>query len=1391
MYRKQVHMEETFMQHKKQAVLHVLTIGALLLSSIGLLPVAASIASADQSAPAVQPQAQTATTSTDPAEGFVPYHAKNGVTSGGEEGVVEGDPLDRDYAFYSRRSAHDPGTDFTLADAAALRAQAANQLAGTLQNRPAQPAQGEAYSGAWTSVGPDPMVLTGRGDGSFDAMAGRIGALAIRSSAPYTMYLGGAQGGVWTMAYPYTGTWTPRTDDLASLAIGALALAPSNENIVYVGTGEGALSGDSYFGNGVLKSIDGGNTFTHISGTYFTKTSISKIVVDPTNPNTLYAGTLRGRGGIRRTSPPDASTFGVYKSTDGGVSWTVVLTASTNALDFAGITDMAIDPQNPQVIYASLLGSGISKTVNGGATWTTVMNGLPTNANYTLAPTRFSLGIGHPSVAVSATLYTGFEWYDTSLTYHRSTVWKSTDEGGSWTQTTDTGNVVSGYCGTSPSSTQCWYDNVIGVDPISPTIVYALGLYNYGTGSGGVYRSMDGGTTWKDLGFNLHPDYHAIAIRNDDPSVVVIGNDGGAWWSSSRGGRLNSGDPITATTWNNLNGVISNTLSGPVVESRSGLALGQFGSVAANPAVADRFYGGLQDNGTQRKSTVSNTWYDVASGDGGQVLIDPTDANYMYGTYYGISPYRFVDGGGLYIGGTSNQYILGGINLNDRSEFYIPWMMDPANSSRLYLGTYRVYRTDNAKAPAAADVLWNTISGDLTSGCTGAAPNGGRGCVITSFGKSAGANALYVGTEEGWMWLTTDATVAAPVWSRIDISGTTPGRPVSAFAVDRSNYRVAYVAFNGFDPATPATPGHVFKTTNAGQSWTNITNNLPDVPVNSIDVDPSDPNALYAGTDIGPFVSYNNGTSWAPLGTGFPIVTVHQMAINSFTRQIVAATHGRGVWAITDNATQLPALQISKSTNGLPVGPGTDLEYAVTVKNYGNITATNVVITDPLPANTTFVAAGSGGTLVGGNVVFTLPAVEEPTVVTTPPSIPPTGLNVGLLPGSATVTYTVHIASVGLSSGSVITNDGYLATSAEGPGAVGSPYYVTLSPANAVAMTPASQADGTRAGQVITYVETIQNMGFTADNYNLTKTGNVWPVVFWNAAQTSQITQTATINPGSSANVVVQVTVPATATNEASDTVTVKATSVANAAVFASAAIKTTAITRHVLLVDESGDPSILPVYTNALNSSGAQYNIWDVAADPNLTSNILKAYSVVVWYTGPAYPDPIGPYESELAAFLDGGGRLFMSGQDILDQAAGQAPFVLNYLHVLWDGTERFNDVGTFTVTGVLSSPVTSSFGPTPLDFTILGGVDYSDVITPTAPAINAFTGIYGKSALNGLPDALTVDTGTYKVMFLAFPFEALGTASDRTNLMSSAITWFGGVQLLPYRIYLPIVPR
>jgi uncharacterized repeat protein (TIGR01451 family) len=1348
------------MPRKKQAILNGLTIVALLLATIGIVPAGAMIV-----APQTGSGRSSGITSADSLNGFDdewPGVAPSRRKVRRPVGVYADVPLERADAFYVRRLTHDPVVPFTMYDATELRAEAAAQFGGANKTQPAAPA---AFGGAWTNVGPDPMVLVSRGDNTFDAMTGRIGALAIRSSAPYTMYLGGAQGGVWTMASPYTGTWTAKTDQLSSLAIGALALAPSNEDILYVGTGEGALSGDSYFGNGVLKSTNGGATFAKVSAAgYFTSVSISKIVVDAADPNTLYVGTLRGRGGARRTSPPDASPFGVWKSTDGGVNYTLVLTASIDALEFAGVTDLAMDPQNSQVIFASMLGRGISKTVNGGANWTTAMTGLPTG-NYGALPSRVALGIGRLPTMTESTVYAGFELQGTSG-YIPSRIYKSVDSGGTWTKTLDVGNVVDDYCGS-----QCTYDNLIDVDPSDPNIVYALGLYNYGTGSGGIFRSVNGGTNWVDIGFNLHPDYHAIAIRKDNPSIVVMGNDGGVWWSSSRGGRLTAGDPLTATQWSNLNGLVNPNTAATLFSSN--LVLGQFTSVATNPTVPNRFYGGTQDNGTLRKSTGTNTWFDTASGDGGQVLVDPTDANFVFGTYYGISPYRFTDGMGSFF---SNASIKNNIP-TERSEFYIPWMMDPANSNRLYLGTYRVFRTDNAKTPNVGDVFWNTISGDLTSGCTGAAANGGRGCVITAFGKSAGSPALYVGNMEGWIWLTTDSTVASPVWNRVDISGTTPLRPVSALAIDRSNYRVAYAGFTGFSAATPATPGHVFKTTNGGQTWANISNNLPDIPVNSIIQDASDPNTLYVATDVGPYVSTNDGVSWAPMGTGFPIVTIWQLALNSFTRQIVAGTHGRGIWSLTDSATTRPALQISKSIPSVPVGPGGLMQYNVTIKNYGNITATNVVITDPVPVNTSFVAAGSGGSFNGTQVVWTVPQVAKPVQVATGGS-----LGVGLQPGETTVTFTVQITSTGVvTAGSVITNDGFLAKSAEGPGAVGSPFLVTLSPANAVLVSPASQRDGTRAGQSITYTVKVDNRGFSADNYSLSMTGNAWPTTLWDATFTTQITQTGNVAPGASTTVGVKVTVPVTATSGLTDTVAVKATSQANASVNGTASIQTIAVVRQVLLVDNDGSaPDVESFYTAAVTASGYAFDYWDLTAEQGaLPPNYLKAYKAVVWFTGASYPGPLLPYEEKLAAFLDGGGRLFMSGQDILDQAAGTTAFVYNYLHIDWDGTEIQNDTGVLTVTAVISSPAVGGLGAYPMNYALFGGTDYSDQITPVDPAVPAFTDDVGET------NALSVDADGYRVVFLGWPFESMGTAADRTAVMNRSLAY------LLAQLYLPVVRK
>ncbi len=1333
----------------------------LIVVSLVLPPLLSSVAMARQ--PSDPESASPNSPPTDPDDPILKPPRKK------QPQVREGDPLERDDWFYSRRTAGDPNVKFTLADAAVKRAEAAQQVIA-MKKQPGgiSPA---AFGGNWQNVGPNPIVQVLRGEaGPFGAMSGRIGALAIRSTPPYTVYLGAAQGGVWVATFPSpvtaTVSWTPKTDFLPSLAIGALALAPSNEDIVYVGTGEGALSGDSYFGNGILKSTDGGNTFSQVGGTTFNQVSISKLAVDPTNPNHVYAAALRGRGGARRTTPPTQSPWGIWESTNGGVNWTLRLTATavvTNInsvlYNIGGATDIVMDPSQPNVLYASILGQGISKTVDGGANWFSIMNGFPITATYASPAdvTRFSLGISHPSAAVSATLYTGFDWVDPLGNHRPSTVWKSTDEGASWSETNTA--VVRDYCGG-----QCFYDNVLAVDPISPTIVYVGGQFDYNNGRGGIYRSTNGGATWVDLGFGQHPDFHAIAVRRDAPNNVVIGNDGGVWYSANRGGRLSPGAPVSAVDWINWNGTVNPTNA--AVLARTGLAITQFTSAAQAPALINRIYGGTQDNGTERKSVASNTWFDFAGGDGGQVLVDPTDGRYIYGTYFGISPWRVVDAG---LGFFTNQYILNGINLNDRSEFYIPWVMDPDHPSRLYLGTFRVYRTDNAKAVSAPDVVWTAISPDLTTGCAGAAPNGARGCLLTAFGATAGAPALYTGSDDGVVYFTPDATVAAPSWTRVD-KAPLPNRPLAGIAVDRSNYRVAYLAYNGFNAATPSAPGHVFKTTDAGATWTDISGNLPDVPVNSIILDATDRNTLYVGTDVGPLVTYNRGASWAPLGTGFPIVSIEGLDLNPFTRQLVAGTHGRGMWRLNDSATQMPALQVRKTVADFPVGPGSILTYVITLKNVGNLTATNISIQDPLPANTTFVSASSGGSLVGGKIVWSVPNVPAPTVTD------PGGFT-GVQAGTVSVSFTVQITSSGVvTSGSVITDDGLTVTSLEGASATGSPFNVTLAPANALSLFTPSQLDGTRAGQSLPYYMTVRNLAYLPDSYKLSVSGNTFTMTFTDLFG-SPITQTNSLAPGATYPFFAQVFVPASAANNQRDTERVTLTSNGNPSVSQAVTLTTIAVTRTVLLVDQDYDnPDVRAYYAETLDSMGVLYNLWDLSTDPVLPQNYLRAHRSVVWFTGTAYPSPITVYEPVLSALLDSGGRLFMSGWDILDQSGGTTPFVHDYLHIDWDGTDRQNDLGTTSVTADPLNSVTSGLGTIPVDPTVLDPVnDFSDQITPIAPAVSAFLDDKGQTDALSVEDTSTISGLKYRVMFLAFPFEAMGTISDRVNLLTRAFNWFG----------------
>jgi hypothetical protein len=321
-------------------------------------------------------------------------------------------------------------------------------------------------------------------------------------------------------------------------------------------------------------------------------------------------------------------------------------------------------------------------------------------------------------------------------------------------------------------------------------------------------------------------------------------------------------------------------------------------------------------------------------------------------------------------------------------------------------------------------------------------------------------------------------------------------------------------------------------------------------------------------------------------------------------------------------------------------------------------------------------------------------------------------------------------------------------------------------------VTPEAQKGAQNPDGIIEYIATVRNNGFQTDTFQLNTAGNTFPAEILDETCTTVITHTSALAAGETEDVCVRVTVPVSATDFQLDNLKLKVKSTSDDTVKAEATMGTYAILDDILLVDQDGDiPDVQSYYTTALNTYGAAYDIWDLGEDDVLPKNMLNAHVKVVWYTGNTYPGPLIPYEGELADFLDNDGRLFMSGQDILDQAAGTTAFVHDYLHIDWDGSEDQNDKATSNVKGVGGNPVSGSIGTVPIDHSVLGAA-FEDQLTLIAPAAAAFTDDDDEI------DAHTLDVDGYKVMFLAFPFESYGSASQKATLMTNALNWFTPAQ-------------
>jgi photosystem II stability/assembly factor-like uncharacterized protein len=693
----------------------------------------------------------------------------------------------------------------------------------------------QVQSGSWASLGPSSLQDCGTGS-PVDLCSGRVTAIAIDPNHPEIIYVGGAQGGVWKSTDNGT-TWSPLMDELTdgSLAVGSIAIAPNGD--IYVGTGEGNNSGDSYYGAGILKSADGGKTWVRLGASTFGRSAFTKLLVNPTLGKIL-ASTNSGQTSSSTASMPvdPGVPIGVYVSLDGGNTWALTLNATYEA------SDLVLDPSGSSIVYAAVDG-GIYLSKDGGLNWTgAVGGGLPSPQNVG----RINLGI---SASSHLTVFAAIE--DISSDPSQGWLYSTSDGGSSWwlVNPPRTPRRQGGFC-----ADQCDYDMFVAVDPTDPNTIYLGGL--------DLYRTTDGGNTWTDLGGYagyIHPDQHAFAFSPVSHTMIYLGNDGGVWSASN----ANTCSPESC--WTNLN---------------LGLGLLQFQSVAAHPTDKTIFLGGTQDNGALLHEGASSVWTEVTGGDGGWVAFDPNDPLTIYHAF------PWPEGGLERSGDGGSNWILitdttNGVDTNDKALFYVPVAMDPTSSSTLYLGTFRLYKTTNKGN------IWVLPSPGLSF-----SPSGGcsvskkEDCISAIAVGPSNGQYVYVGTNTGKLFVSTDG---GSNFRRIDQG--LPNIPITRIALDPIVPTKVYVTFSGFGT------GHVFFTANMGLSWSDISSNLPDLPTNVIILG-SGGKRIYVGTDRGVYTSTDDGHSWIVLSGGLPPVPVVDLAFAA-DGKLVAATHGRGVWVYT------------------------------------------------------------------------------------------------------------------------------------------------------------------------------------------------------------------------------------------------------------------------------------------------------------------------------------------------------------------------------------------------------------------------------------------------------------------------------------------------------------
>ena len=710
--------------------------------------------------------------------------------------------------------------------------------------------------GSWRPLGPAPIPISASVTNS-----GRVSAIAVHPTNPNIVYVGTAQGGLYRTLDGGT-TWTPLMDSALTLAIGAVAIAPSDPTTVFVGTGEAALCGSGCFIGVGLYRITNADTNPVLSqvinkdaggADVFTGRAVGEIIVHPTDPNIVFAGTTTGVAGIGQgTTGAILPNAGLYRTTNAMSAdprFTKIAINGTLGAN-RSVVDLAVEPGNPNRMVAAVIGSGsdggVYLTTDALAATPTFVRTLTTGDGSTLGRTEFAVNKTGAVVTIFAATGTS-----------SGTLFKSIDGGATF-------NPAGG--GTGFCSSQCFYDIAVEVDPVDANRVYLGGSPSLVFG-----RSTTGGAAFTNSSSGLHVDTQAFALAPSNPSIMYFGSDGGIW-------RTNDVKAAGAVAWTSLN---NTTFSAT-----------QFMGLALHPTDRNYLIGGTQDNGTEFLAPDGTTWVRSDGGDGGFAAIDQnatTPTNVVaYHTYFNqtstqvgfqraLSTEPNGDPFWATFQGCRNGSSNNGILCADQVLFYAPLVRGPGTPNTVYYGTNRLYRSIDM------GTTMTDVSGTLPAriGAIGIAPSND--------------NVRLVGLTTGAVFLSTTAGAT----TMTNVTGPIPARYIGRIAIDPANANVAYVALNGF--GLPAGQ-HIWKTTNlltGTPTWTAAGTGIPDTPTNALAIDPANTQVVFAGTDIGVFRSENGGASWEPFSNGLPRIAVFGMEFQAAHRVLRIATHGRGIYEYT------------------------------------------------------------------------------------------------------------------------------------------------------------------------------------------------------------------------------------------------------------------------------------------------------------------------------------------------------------------------------------------------------------------------------------------------------------------------------------------------------------